>query len=83
MLIKKKACTASEIAIETHLMIDCKKLLFCNLYLLTGGGKAPVLSSHQRQLSLQLSQVQERLIKNKTLLTAVEPAITCTSLEVS
>lgn len=48
----------------------------------SGGGKAPVLSSHQRQLSLQLSQVQERLIKNKTLLTAAEPAITCTSLEV-
>lgn len=42
-----------------------------------------MLSSHQRQLSLQLSQVQERLIKNKTLLTAAEPAITCTSLEVS
>jgi len=48
----------------------------------SGGGKAPVLSSHQRQLSLQLSQVQERLIKNKTLLTAAEPAISCTSLEV-
>ena len=27
-------------------------------------------------------QVQERLIKNKTLLTAIEPAIACTSLEV-
>ena len=34
----------------------------CGLYLYivlcTGGGKAPVLSSHQRQLSLHLSQVQ-------------------------
>ena len=27
--------------------------------------------------------MQERLIKNKTLLTAIEPAISCTSLEVS
>lgn len=48
----------------------------------SAGVKAPVLSSHQRQLSLQISQVQERLIKNKTLLTVVEPAISCTSLEV-
>ena len=27
--------------------------------------------------------MQERLIKNKTLLTAIEPAISCTSLEVT
>ena len=27
-------------------------------------------------------QVQERLIKNKTLFTTVEPVITCTSLQV-
>ena len=47
-----------------------------------GGGKAPVLISHQRQLSLSVSQVQERLIKNKTLFTAVEPAVSCTSLQV-
>ena len=48
----------------------------------SGGGKAPVLISHQRQLSLSVTQVQERLIKNKTLFTAVEPAISCTSLQV-
>ena len=48
-----------------------------------GGGKAPVLISHQRQLSLSVSQVQERLIKNKTLFTAVEPAVSCTSLQVT
>ena len=47
-----------------------------------GGGKAPVLISHQRQLSLSVAQVQERLIKNKTLFTAVEPAVSCTSLQV-
>ena len=48
----------------------------------TGQGKAaPVLISHQRQLSLSLAQVQERLIKNKTLLTAVDPALGCTSLQ--
>jgi hypothetical protein len=28
-------------------------------------------------------QVQERLIKNKTLLTTIEPTVSCTSLEVS
>ena len=50
--------------------------------LTNGGGKAPVLISHQRQLSLSVSQVQERLIKNKTLFTAVEPAVSCTSLQV-
>ena len=49
---------------------------------IAGGGKAPVLISHQRQLSLSVTQVQERLIKNKTLFTAVEPAISCTSLQV-
>ena len=49
---------------------------------IAGGCKAPVLISHQRQLSLSVTQVQERLIKNKTLFTAVEPAISCTSLQV-
>ena len=75
----------------------------------SGGARAPVLISHQRQLSLSVSQVscqawititdqsqirvrmyfeylmfqvQERLIKNKTLFTAVEPVISSTSLQV-
>ncbi|XP_023328547.1 uncharacterized protein LOC111701481 isoform X2 [Eurytemora carolleeae] len=48
----------------------------------SGSCKVPVLSGHQRQLSLHLVQVQERLIKNKSLLTTVEPAVSSTSLEV-
>lgn len=36
-------------------------------------GPAPTTASHQRQLSLRQAQVQERLIKNKTLLNRLEP----------
>ncbi|CAN8000101.1 unnamed protein product [Ixodes pacificus] len=36
-------------------------------------GPAPTTASHQRQLSIRQGQVQERLIKNKTLLNALEP----------
>jgi hypothetical protein len=46
------------------------------------GGKAPIAQSHQRQLSLKASEIQERLIKNKTLLNVVEPTLENTSLEV-
>ena len=38
--------------------------------------------SHQRQLSLKASEIQERLIKNKTLLNVVEPTLENHSLEV-
>ena len=37
------------------------------------GSKAPIAQSHQRQLSLKADEIQERLIKNKTLLNVVEP----------
>jgi len=46
------------------------------------GGKAPIAQSHQRQLSLKSSEIQERLIKNKTLLNVVEPTLENTSLEI-
>ncbi len=46
------------------------------------GGKAPIAQSHQRQLSLKATEIQERLIKNKTLLNVVEPTLENTSLEV-
>ena len=36
---------------------------------------------YQRQLSLKANEIQERLIKNKSLLNAVEPALECQSLE--
>lgn len=61
-----------------HLALSSKEPLTNN----SGGARAPVLISHQRQLSLSVSQVQERLIKNKTLFTAVEPVISSTSLQV-
>ena len=35
----------------------------------------------QRQLSLKANEIQERLIKNKSLLNAVEPTLECQSLE--
>ncbi|RWS23419.1 uncharacterized protein B4U80_09462, partial [Leptotrombidium deliense] len=38
-------------------------------------GPAPTKASHQRQLSLNEQQIEERLIKNKTLLNAVEPCV--------
>ena len=46
------------------------------------GKKAPIAQSHQRQLSLKSSEIQERLIKNKTLLNVIEPTLENTSLEV-
>ena len=46
------------------------------------GSKAPIAQSHQRQLSLKASEIQERLIKNKTLLNVVEPTLENHSLEV-
>lgn len=45
-------------------------------------GPAPVAASHQRQLSLQQGDIQERLIKNKTLLNVVEPAVENRSLAI-
>lgn len=45
-------------------------------------GPAPVAQSHQRQLSLKANEVQERLIKNKTVLNVVEPTLENTSLEI-
>ena len=45
-------------------------------------GPAPVAASHQRLLSLKQSEIQERLIKNKTLLNVVEPTLTNHSLDV-
>lgn len=38
-------------------------------------GPAPVQASHQRQLCLRQVDIQERLIKNKTLLNVVEPVL--------
>ncbi len=35
----------------------------------------PVAQSHQRQLSLRVEEIQERLIRNKTLLDVVEPTL--------
>ncbi|KAG8226321.1 hypothetical protein J437_LFUL011434 [Ladona fulva] len=45
-------------------------------------GPPPVHASHQRQLSLRSPQIQRRLIKNKSLLNAVEPAMRDRSLAV-
>ncbi|KAK4321471.1 hypothetical protein Pmani_007718 [Petrolisthes manimaculis] len=45
-------------------------------------GPAPVQASHQRQLSITLEEVQQRLIKNKTLLNVVEPTLGNHSLDV-
>lgn len=44
-------------------------------------GPAPISASHQRLLSLKQSDIQERLIKNKTLLNVVEPTLTNHSLD--
>ena len=46
------------------------------------GKAAPIAQSHQRQLSLKSDEIQERLIKNKSLLNVVEPTLENTSLEV-
>ncbi|XP_047468775.1 uncharacterized protein LOC125024996 [Penaeus chinensis] len=45
-------------------------------------GPAPVQASHQRQLSITQEEVQQRLIKNKTLLNVVEPTLGNHSLDV-
>ncbi|XP_049859153.1 uncharacterized protein LOC126353934 [Schistocerca gregaria] len=45
-------------------------------------GPAPVQASHQRQLALRPQDVQDRLIKNKTLLNVVEPTLGSRSLDV-
>ena len=42
----------------------------------------PIAQSHQRQLSLRAHEIQERLIKNKSLLNAVEPVLENQCLEV-
>lgn len=44
-------------------------------------GPAPIAASHQRLLSLKQNEIQERLIKNKTLLNVVEPTLTNHSLD--
>ncbi|GBL77112.1 hypothetical protein AVEN_12754-1 [Araneus ventricosus] len=44
-------------------------------------GPAPTKASHQRQLSLRQDEIQERLIKNKSLLNVIEPTLTDHSLE--
>lgn len=46
------------------------------------GKTAPIAQSHQRQLSLKAAEIQERLIKNKSLLNVVEPTLENTPLEV-
>ncbi|KAG1662478.1 hypothetical protein GQR58_020938 [Nymphon striatum] len=45
-------------------------------------GPAPTKASHQRQLSLRQREIQERVIRNKTLLNVIEPALTQHSLDV-
>lgn len=45
-------------------------------------GPAPVQASHQRQLSVTPEEVQQRLIKNKTLLNVVEPTLNNHSLDI-
>ena len=49
---------------------------------LSGIGGPPIAQSHQRQLSLRAFEIQERLIKNKSLLNAVEPVLENQCLEV-
>ncbi|XP_035211975.1 uncharacterized protein LOC118186078 [Stegodyphus dumicola] len=44
-------------------------------------GPAPTKASHQRQLSLRQDEIQERLIKNKSLLNVIEPTLTDHSLK--
>lgn len=38
-------------------------------------GPAPTQASHQRQLSLRQDEIQERLIRNKSLLNVIEPTL--------
>ncbi|XP_014282094.1 uncharacterized protein [Halyomorpha halys] len=66
--------------VEFQRLVDTYKTALQKLEELSLSGKkdgkanAPVQASHQRQLSLRQSDIQERLIKNKTLLNVVEPA---------
>ncbi|XP_060880536.1 uncharacterized protein LOC132952291 [Metopolophium dirhodum] len=69
--------------VEFQKLVDTYKAALLKLEELSLSGKrdgvskgpAPVQASHQRQLSLQQSDIQERLIKNKTLLNVVEPVL--------
>ncbi|XP_037094584.1 uncharacterized protein LOC119114653, partial [Pollicipes pollicipes] len=45
-------------------------------------GPAPIQVSHQRQLSITQQEIQERLIKNKTILNVVEPILGNHSLDI-
>ena len=45
-------------------------------------GPAPIQASHQRQLSINPLEIQERLIKNKSLLNVVEPTLGNHSLDI-
>ena len=45
-------------------------------------GPAPIQASHQRQLSINQQEIQERLIKNKSLLNIVEPTLGNHSLDI-
>ena len=45
-------------------------------------GPAPIQASHQRQLSINSHDIQERLIKNKSLLNIVEPTLGNHSLDI-
>ncbi|KAA0191865.1 hypothetical protein HAZT_HAZT003847 [Hyalella azteca] len=45
-------------------------------------GPAPIQASHQRQLSIAPQDIQERLIKNKSLLNIVEPTLGNHSLDI-
>lgn len=69
--------------VEFQKLVDTYKAALLKLEELSLSGKrdgvskgpAPVQASHQRQLSLQQTDIQERLIKNKTLLNVVEPVL--------
>ncbi|BES96435.1 Hypothetical protein NTJ_09246 [Nesidiocoris tenuis] len=66
--------------VEFQRLVDTYKTALSKLEELSLNGKkdgkptAPVQASHQRQLTLTQANIQERLIKNKTLLNVVEPA---------
>ncbi|XP_073970957.1 uncharacterized protein isoform X2 [Rhodnius prolixus] len=67
--------------VEFQRLVDTYKTALQKLEELSLSGKkndgktsAPIQASHQRQLSLKQADIQERLIKNKTLLNVVEPA---------
>lgn len=76
--------------VEFQKLVDTYKAALLKLEELSLSGKrdgvskgpAPVQASHQRQLSLQQTDIQERLIKNKTLLNVVEPVLENKSMEI-